>query len=346
MSYAIAILGISLLIALHELGHFIMARLCGMRVNTFSIGFGPVLLSTRRGETTYQLAAIPLGGFVQIEGMGGSEPADPNSDHAPTFDPRNYRNRPLWQRALVVFAGPVANWLICAALLTGLAASTGLPSAELDRAILGSLGPNGAAHAAGLQDGDRVVRIGDQRVTSWANMVAIVQAHPNNTVTFSVERDGVAMELPVTPKAGPSGVGVIEAAPHLSYRTYGAMAAVGAGCAAAWDKTVDQVTMLTGMVSGTVQGHLSGLPGIVKAISQEAKHSAGQLFYALAWLSVGLCVLNLLPVPGLDGSHLLFLAVEAIRRRPLNERVEGAIQTAGVVFLLGVMLFVSVRDLM
>ena len=344
MSYAIAILGISVLIALHELGHFLMARACGMRVNVFSLGFGPVLLSHRRGETSYQLAAIPLGGFVQIEGMGGAELSQ--QEEASPLDSRSYRNKPLWQRALVVFGGPMANWLICASLLTFLAGTSGLPKPETDQALLGALGPTGAAQAAGLHEGDRVLRIGEQSVHTWADMVTVIQAHPKEEVTFAIEREGANMEFSVTPAAGPSGLGMIEAAPHMSYATFGPIGALGAGCAAAWQKTVDQVDMLSGMVTGRVQGHLSGLPGIVKAVSHEAKHSSGQLLYALAWLSVGLCILNLMPIPGLDGSHLAFLAVEAIRRRPLNERVEGTIQTAGVMFLLGLMLFVSVRDLL
>lgn len=346
MSIVLTILGLSLLVILHEFGHYLTARAFGMRVSRFSLGFGPTLLSAKRGDTTWQVAAIPLGGFVQIDGMGPAEEQAEGYVHDPE-DAGSYRNKPAWQRALVIFAGPAANWLICAGLLCVLAATQGFTRYDNSQAVLGELVPTGAAAQAGLQPGDHVRRIGDTAVSSWNSLVTEVRAHPAQTVLFEIEREGAVLTLPVTPKAGADGhTGMVEAMPlgHLERCSW--LQAPAAGARGAWNFTVEQARLLGGIFTGHSAGKLSGLPGIIKITSEQARRSLGHLAESLAWLSIGLCLLNLAPIPALDGSRLFFLGVEMIRRRPVDERLEGMLHTAGFVLLLGMMIFVSVRDLL
>ena len=344
MSILLTLLGISLLIILHEAGHYLVARACGMRVSRFSLGFGPTLLSRRFGETTWQVAAVPLGGYVLIDGMGPQED-DAAGAPVPDHDPRSYKNKPAWQRAAVIFAGPMTNWLITALLLMGLAATTGFAQYDETQPVLGDVMSEGPAAQAGLRPGDRVQSVGGVAVHDWASLVREIRAHPGTALEVAIERDGQPLRRTVTPKLA-AGVGVMEVMPSAHLQQYSPGAAVVAGLQGAWHLTREQARMLLGMFTGKAGGQLSGLPGIVKAVSKQAEQSLARLIDSLAYLSIGLCLLNLLPVPALDGSRLLFLGVEMVRRRPVDERIEGLIHTAGFVLLLGVMVFVSVRDLL
>ena len=349
MSILITLVGISLLIILHEAGHYAVARACGMRVLRFSLGFGRTLWSRQVGETTYQLALIPLGGYVLIDGMGQAEDDDTNPMPATPridTDPRSYRNKPAWQRALVIFAGPAANWLIAALALTVLAGTSGLTHYDESQAVLGELVVGGPAAQAGLRDGDRVLKADGTSVADWAGLVSAIRAHADKPLPLDITRGDAPMQIVVTPKKGGGGYGVIEALPHADVQHFALGGAALAGVHGAWELTVQQGRMLLGMFTGSVGGQLSGLPGIVKAVSKQAELGLNRLLESLAWLSIGLCLLNLTPIPALDGSRLLFLLIEAVRRRPVDERIEGAIHTAGFVLLLGLMIFVSVRDLL
>jgi regulator of sigma E protease len=333
----VTILGVSLLIVLHELGHFLLARAFGMRVHKFSVGFGPSLLSRRFGETVWQLAAVPLGGYVQIQGMGGDE-TDPG-------DGRGFKDKPRWQRALVLLGGPVANWIVAAVCLTLLASTVGLrdlttPSTELDTVEEGS-----AAAKAGLLQGDRIVAADEVPIADWDTLVSQIRSHPDTPLRLTVERAGARVEVTATPaRSGDHGVLGVQPAARLV--RYGAAAGLVAGVRQTVALTVEQTRLLWGVVTGQREGKLSGLPGIVKTLSAQAKKSFGRFFDTLATLSIVLFILNLAPIPALDGGRLAFLSVEAIRRRPLSETVEAWVHGVGLVLLLGLILFVSVRDLL
>jgi regulator of sigma E protease len=385
---------ISLLVVLHELGHLLMARAFGMRVLRFSVGFGPTLFSKKFGEITWQIAAIPMGGYVQIDGMGGEAPpaalqqgavqpsalqdavqlsalqgaqrpaalqaAEPAIEQASAIeqrspvDPQLFSSKPVWQRLLVIFAGPASNWLTSAVLLTGLAATAGLAHMDLSQPVLGDLTPAGPAAVFGLRPGDRVVSVAGEPVGSWNDLVLKIQAHPDQPVEFVVQRPQSAdaqaepqtVHLSVTPKRSRGNMGMVEAQPYVQRQIHRGPSSLPAGIAAAWELTVNQGQLLAGMFTGHSAGHLTGLPGIVKTVSKQAQQAMSRLFEQMATISIGLCLLNLLPVPALDGSRLLFLLIELIRRRPLDGRIEGMVHTAGFVLLLGVMAFVSVRDML
>lgn len=339
MSILLTILGLSLLIVLHELGHFGVARLCGMRVLRFSVGFGPVLLSTTLGETRWQIAAIPLGGFVQIDGMGVVD--EPDS----TPDPRSFRARPMWQRLLVIFAGPAANWLLAAALIAIASFTVGFDRLNENSTVIGQVLETGPAAKAGLTPGDRIIAVDGASVTSWPELVRAIETHPETPVMFRIQRGETLVESQVTPERSGT-VGKIGVGPQPETVRLPAHEAWLAGLNAAAGMTANQARLLWRVVAGREEGKLSGLPGIVDMVSQEAQRGARRLFGALAWLSIGLFLLNLLPIPALDGGRLLFLGIETARGRPINHRLEATIHAVGFALLFALMIYVSVRDLL
>lgn len=363
MAILLTCLGISALIILHELGHYWTARACGMRVSRFSIGFGPTLVRYQSAHTLWQIGLVPLGGYVIIDGMGPAEQDAPETDQdpAPTApiigsphvasapqkddDPSSYRNKPAWQRALVIAAGPAANWLVCAALLAALAVTTGTAQYDETQAVLGEMKASGPAAQAGLLAGDRVQRIDDTVVIDWPHLVDVVRAHPGQLARFEVVRGRTIEHIDVTPR-DQGGVGVMEAMPQATFVTYPLGAGIIEGCRGAARLSGNQARALAGLFGAHGSAQLSGLPGIVKSVSHQAETSLARLFESLAYLSIGLCLLNLLPVPALDGGRLLFLGLEVLRRRPIDERVEGLVHTAGFLVLAAVMVFVSARDIL
>jgi regulator of sigma E protease len=339
MTIALTLLGISLLIIIHELGHYAVARACKMRVLRFSIGFGPAIWGKQAGETTWQVAAIPLGGFVQIQGMGPEDAAEPSDEHS-------FNRRPLWQRALVMLAGPGANWLTAAAALALLATSVGFHQVDESVSTLGDVLPDSAAARAGLQPGDTIAAVGDTRVSDWPSLVTEIRKHPGDVVNVELLRGSERLTLAVRPDRGDGGVGVLGVAAHANLVRYGVRDGVVAGVVGAARMSREQVSFLWGFATGRRAGRVSGLPGIIKAVSHEAQHGMGRLLEALALLSIGLFLFNLLPVPALDGGRLMFLGVEALRGKPVNQLVEGWVHAIGLMVLLAFMVFVSVRDLL
>jgi regulator of sigma E protease len=357
MAILLTVLGISALILLHELGHYLAARACGMRVSCFSVGFGPTLLRLRGGHTVWQIGAIPLGGYVVIDGMTGdvSDEASPSAESPDSGghtaarltadDPHSYRNKPAWQRALVIAAGPAANWLICAALLAAVAVTSGVAEIDETQAVIGALQPAGAGTRGGLAPGDRVQRIDGTVVVDWPHLVDLVRARPEQPTDVEVVRGQTIAHLKVTPERVGS-IGVIGATPHANFVTYPLGAGLMQGLRGANRLGALQAQGIAGLFHRGGSAQLTGLPGIFRVVSHQAQVGLARLAESLATLSIGLCFLNLLPVPELDGGRLVFLAVEAVRRRPLDERFEGMVHTAGFVLLMAVMVFVSARDLL
>jgi regulator of sigma E protease len=336
MSILVAIVGLGLLIVLHEGGHYVVARLCGMRVERFSIGFGPTLIGFKRGETLFQIAPIPLGGFVQITGLNPNEDFDRN-------DPMVYPNRPRWMRLATILAGPAANYLTAFVLMLVVLLAYGMPSKT--HKIVEPVAGRPAA-TAGLLAGDVLVSANGQVVDAEHPISEVIQAAKGSPVRIIVLREGRAMEFVVTPDAKACvyqvgiQIGPIDQRTRVSLGT-----AFKEAIVYPYVTSVGILASLYDVVRGKVNADLSGPIGITKQIAKAADRGMVYFLGMLILLSVYLGLFNLLPLPALDGGRALFLAVEAVTRRKVNPRIEAAVHTAGFVLLLGVLVIVSFKDI-
>jgi regulator of sigma E protease len=336
LSIIVAIAGLGLLIVLHEGGHFVVARLCGMRVERFSIGFGPTLLGFERGGTTFQIAPIPLGGFVQITGMNPNEEFDRS-------DPRVYPNRPRWMRLATIVAGPAANYVTAFVLMFAVLMVFGMPSKT--QKIIEPVAGRPAA-VAGLQAGDVLVEANGQAVNAEHPISDVIQAGKGAPVSIKVLRHGEPMIFHVAPaKTGNAYQVGIQLGP-IDARTRVALGdAFHEAAVYPYYTSVGILGGLYDMIRGRVHADLSGPIAITKEIAKAANRGAVDYLGMLILLSVYLGLFNLLPLPALDGGRALFLVIEMLTRRKVNPRVEAAVHTAGFVLLIGLMVVVSVKDL-
>jgi regulator of sigma E protease len=329
LTYLTAIAAVGLLIALHEFGHLVVARLCGMRVERFSIGFGPTLFRFQRGETEYVLSAIPIGGYVRVAGMNPGEVID-------ATDTRAYSHKPAWQRFLVIAAGPLTNELLAVMLIFSVA-MYGMP--VTGRAEVGQVLLDSAAERGGLQPGDLVLAVDGEPVQTFNDLVLAVHAHPAQLVALDLARGDQKLRLTVNiPKPPVLGV-------SAPFRRYGLVEALPAAIGWTFRQTVGMVEGLVQALRHPGQAQVQGPIGTVQVTAQEAAHGWQNLISTLALISLALAVFNVLPWPALDGGRLIFLLYELVRRKPVNQRVETAVHAMGFLVLLGLIVLVTVGDL-
>lgn len=335
---AVTVLAFGLLIVIHELGHYLAARWSGMRVERFSIGFGPVVWSRRRGDTEWAVSAVPLGGYVKIAGMA------PGEDIA-AGDRSAYANQPAWRRFFVILAGPAMNYLLAVVLATGLIATMGLREPDATSTIGDVIG-GGAAERAGLHAGDRVVGAAGAPVTGWTELVQAVRSHPGTDLPLEVERAGAAPGSPpekVTMRPDDSGgIGKAGIAPNLRSVQAGPVDAVAMAFRRTNDKAGEILGGLGQVVTRKQKAELQGPLGIAQEMTRSARAGAAP-FLMMVWLiSIMLAIFNFLPLPALDGGRLVFLGYEIVARRPVNQKVEAVIHTVGFIALFGLLLAVTV----
>ena len=346
---AIAVLG--LLIVVHELGHFCAARLQGIHVNRFSIGFGPVLLKYQGKETEYALRAFPLGGFV------GFPDDDPESNIS-LDDPNLLRNRPLIDRAIVISAGVIANLIFAYFLLVGQAATLGIQDLNYQAGVLVPevlTQANSPAQVAGVKPGDVILAVEDQPLEASANAMTklreTIQNSPNQPLDLTIKRGEETLLLTVIPELGENGKGKIGVmlAPNgdiIRRRSNSIMEALTVGA-----QQFENLTNLTlkgfGQLITNFQENAEQVAGpvaIVAVGAQLAKSDIGNLFQFGALISINLAIINILPLPALDGGQLAFLIVEGLRGKPLPNQVQEGIMQTGLVLLLSLGIFLIVRD--
>jgi regulator of sigma E protease len=435
---------IGVLILVHELGHFAVARLTGVGVERFSIGFGPVLMRWRGKETEYCLSLIPMGGYVKM--MGEENPME-GGDALPYDSAKAFALKPLWARFLIVFAGPGMNFVLAMVIFTVVFATFGRPVwpaavgrvaegspaaaaglktgdvvedvngrpvkywEDLERTLADSGGraitmrvkrgageetvtvtprrkaitdpifgerreawdsgagpqlvpqissvlPDSPAQRAGLQAGDVVLAVGGQPVFTPEDLVEAIRTRPGQPLPITVERNGQRLSVTVMPRAvtekAPTGqeitVGKIDAGiatKSVRFEPYGPIAALEHGVVRTWDVTVLTLKGLWKLVSRQIDSSNIGGPiQIATEAGRQAKEGLGPLAIFTAFISVNLAVLNLLPVPMLDGGHLLFFAIEAVLGRPLSLKKREAAQQLGFVLLMILMVYAFYNDLM
>lgn len=337
MSIVLAILGLALLMIIHEGGHHVVARAFGMRVLRFSIGFGPALwrYQPKGSATVYQVALIPFLAYVQVAGMNPFEEVDPD-------DEGSYANASLTARIATVVAGPLANYLFASVLFFGAFMIGGetVPTTTVE-VMKGT-----AAEAAQMKDGDTVEKINGEPIDSFDEMRDIILAHPKEPLDFVVKRDGARVNLVVTPEpkankgGGQIGVRSKEKEIPIGFRD----AVVKSVVAPA--KVVSQTLIgLVRIITRQEEAELAGPVGIVKIAGSAADQGMDQYLYFLGILSAYLGAFNLLPVPALDGGRLVFLGYEAVTRRRANAKVEAHVHFVGLLMLLTLIAIVTVFDI-
>ncbi len=343
---AIVLLGI--LIAVHEFGHFIAARLTGIPVKEFSIGFGPKLVQwkSRKHETLFTLRPVPMGGYCMFYGDTDDDPKGEKRD-----DPRNYNNAPVWKRILSVLSGPLMNFVLAFVVAVVLMAAYGI---QLTQPYVDSVEAGMPAAKAGLEAGDVFVKIGDvaaQPGDSYLLSKAIADSK-GQPVTIFVERGGQAempktqIALEVTPVKDPA-TGSFRIGVNISA---GRPLPPGQIIPAAWDSCVQAsgaILSALGKLVTTGEGFqdTTGPVGVVQIVAQQTQEYGMRVFLNLmVIISINLGLVNLFPIPGLDGSRVVFMLIEAVRRKPISQRVESAIHMGGFVLLFGLMIFFTFRD--
>lgn len=344
------------LVFIHELGHYFAARLFGVKAETFSIGFGREIFAwnDRRG-TRWKVAWLPLGGYVKFK--GDMNPASTPTDEwlALPAEERNetFQAKPVWQRFIVVAAGPFTNFLFAILAFMAIFAIVGYPT---DTATVGRVIPGSPAAAAGLQPGDRIVEIDGTAIATYADLLGYVGLRPDQDLEMVVargeKRRTVAMRTRAQVQRDEFGnearVGKVGVAPA----TFGGRSALAPGdlFVAAVKQTYTTVHSMIVALRQVVTGarsvqELGGPLKIGQVSGQQASLGWLPFFWLMAVISINLGFINLLPIPLLDGGHLLFYAIEAVRRKPLNPAVQEWAFRTGLMVLLALMVFITFNDL-
>lgn len=335
MGWLISLLVLSLLIFFHELGHFLAAKTMGVYIKVFSIGFGKKIYSFNWRNTEWRISMIPLGGYVQ---MKGQEDLDPT---AVSEDDDSYNVKKPWQRIFILLAGPFANFLTAFVLFWFIA----LGGPPVLSSVVGDVVKDSPAQQAGLQKNDVITHINGKKIETWNEMAEGI-ASSNGSIDFVVERDGYVHNISITPQMreakndfnetiqrrmiGISASGVskpLEAENSLAY---------------AWDKTVWASTLIFGGIKRLVLGdvpakELGGVISIVKITADASSQGWMAVLFFAALISVNLGVLNLLPIPALDGGHIMFNLYEMILKRPPTEEMLVKLTVGGWIFLIALM---------
>jgi regulator of sigma E protease len=352
-----AVLVLSALVLVHELGHFLAARRLGVGVLKFSIGFGPRVWGFRRGLTEYVISAFPLGGFVKMVGEHDQEPVPAEGAYTAAPDPPpdpalSFEHKPVWARMIIVAAGPVSN-VVFALAVFWVVFMAGVPMLLTE---IGTVQPDFPAAEAGLRSGDVVTAIDGQPVETWDELTAIVHASAGVSREFAVRRGGESLTLRITPRSSPSttvfgeettvGLVGITPAERFTTRRYNPIAAAGQSL----ERTGEIMRLtLVGIVKifqRIVPAQTIGGPiMIVQMAGQQAQLGAINLVFFSAFLSISLGLFNLFPIPVLDGGQIWFLLAEAVRGRPLSRRVREVTQQIGLGLLVLLMLFAFYNDI-
>jgi len=343
------------LVFLHELGHYLAGRWFGVKAEEFSIGFGREVAGfTDRRGTRWKFGWLPLGGYVRFAGdmNPASQPSPewlslPAQQRAQTF-----QAKPLWQRAIIVAAGPIMNFLVAIAILGAFAVAFGQ---NVTPPVVGRIDPAGAAAHAGLQAGDRIATLDGRRIDDFRDLQLFTALRAGETVTIAFVRDGQERSVAAT-------IGTLKEKDRFgNISTRGVLGFYGVRPVmqpvALWEAPVVGLTQTIDIVRTTVEGlkriilgripvsELGGPLKIAQVSGQSLAMGPLELVYLIALISINLGFINLLPVPVLDGGHLLFYAVEAVRRRPVEPQVMEWAYRGGLVAILALMLFVTFNDL-
>ncbi len=344
---AIFVVVLGILVFFHELGHFLIARLSGVTVVTFSLGFGTKLITRKWGETEYCISLIPLGGYVRLL---GDDPAEPV---APELEPRAFLTQAIYKKCAIVMAGPFFNFLLALIIFIGIFL-TGVPILKPE---IGSVQKGAAASRAGMKPGDLIQEIEGHPIHEWEEIRNTLQELGGKPLSVTVQRADRTLTLSVTPTrqftedllGDTQSLWLMGIMPKGTYtvRQYGLWAATGMGFARTWDIAVLNLSSLVKIFTGKIGSENIGGPILIAQMAQQqAAEGIANILLFIAVISVSLGVMNLLPVPVLDGGHLLFFLIEGVLGRPLDLKIKERMQQVGVFLLASLMVFAFYNDIM
>lgn len=321
----------SLLIVSHEFGHFIVAKASGVFVEDFSLGMGPKLLQFKGKETTYTLRPFPIGGWCKMRG-----------EDEDVEDPRGFRNKKIWQQMLVIFAGPLMNFILAFIIFIVVFMMLGTPSTAN---VVGEPLADTPAAIAGVENGDVIQEINGAKINQWQDISqAINLSEAGQTVNMTVERDGELLQLAIEPyfneTAGAWMVGIAPVIEHQNFFT-----AIKLGFVQSVEFTVMLVQGIYQMITGEIAADIAGPVGIASLVGQATESGLQSLLILTGFLSINLGLINLFPLPALDGSRLAFLFIELLRGKPISRAKEGMVHFVGLMLLFGVLIFITYKDI-
>ncbi|HBI13996.1 MAG TPA: RIP metalloprotease RseP [Desulfobulbaceae bacterium] len=346
----IIVLGV--LVFVHEFGHFLFAKLFGVRVLKFSLGFGNRVVSRKWGETEYLISAFPLGGYVKMYGETQGEGDVPLAEQ-----PHSFSHKPVWQRFGIVAGGPVFNLLFAVVLFFGMFFFAGLPE-PMDTTVIGKVGPASAAEKAGIKPGDKVLRINGREIVSWEQVSNSIRESGGREVEVLVEREGEQLTIKAVPamdkiknlfgeEVGERYMLGITRMDGVTYKEATLVEALKAAFVQTWNLIYLTIMGIVKIIERVIPAsELGGPIRIAELAGQQMEAGWLNLLYFMGLLSVNLGILNLLPIPVLDGGHLVFLTIEGLRRRPLSNWTMEASQKVGIFLLAALMVFVFYNDIL
>jgi regulator of sigma E protease len=334
------------LVLVHELGHFIAAKKIGIRVEKFSLGFGPKLFGVKKGDTEYLISAIPLGGYIK---MAGDEPGE--SLAGKNFE---FLSRSVWDRFLVIFAGPLTNYIFAFVLLVAVF-MVGTPVTTTE---IGMIIDNYPAKAAGLAAGDKIIAVDGRKISYGETLVEVINKRVKGNLLLTVQRADKVFQKEITPVVEKRKIGLkneeveiarigIQPLQKIENGGYGFFGSIYMGAQTLWSLTVLTYKSIGAMIVGKLSvKEMTGPIGIFMITAHAAKLGIIYLLNFMAFFSASLAIFNLLPIPVLDGGHILFLIIEKLRGKPLSTKSQEAIANTGFVLLVLLMVFVFYNDAM
>ncbi|MGL5756977.1 MAG: RIP metalloprotease RseP [Paraclostridium sp.] len=326
----VAILAFGIIVFIHELGHFLFAKKAGVRIHEFAIGMGPKLYNFKRGETTYSIRLLPLGGYVAMEG-----------EDSDSKDPRSFGNKTILQRASILFAGPFFNIILAVIIFIPVFMYIGTPSTTLREVM-----DNSIAQKAGIEAGDTITEINGKDIKTWDELSKGIQDSNGKELTITINKDGKEKDVKVTPELK-NGNYLIGIYPQNEKNIAGAF---GNAIKTTANMIVGMVTfvgqLITGNLPSGMDGAVAGPIGVISIVADATKAGLINVLYLAAVISLNLGVLNLLPIPALDGGRLFFLFIEFLRGgKKIDPDKEGMVNVIGFAVLMLFMLFVTYKDI-
>jgi regulator of sigma E protease len=346
MSILAAILLFGFLIFIHELGHFIFAKMSGVKVLRFSLGFGPKVIGKKIGDTEYLISAVPLGGYVKMLGEEHEDEVE-NSEKE-----RSYKNQPVIKRASIVFAGPIFN-LLTAVVIFFFVFMIGVPTLL---PVVGEIMPDTPALKAGLSKGDRIMTIDGKSIRHWGEMTDIIYGSANKALNLEVQRESEIIDISITPESKKvkdifgeeKEIGIIGVKPSgetikIKENVYNS---VKNAFMRTWEISALTIVAIIKLIQSIIPADTIGGPILIFQLAEkQATAGALNFFTFAAVISINLAILNLLPIPILDGGHLVFLGIEALRKKPLSERAIMIAQRIGLAVIITLMVFAMYNDI-